>query len=48
MHTPLRNVRIPDDLWQEAKTAAHKQGTTVSEVIRTKLVDWLIAQKWRP
>lgn len=32
-----RMVRVEDDLWEAAKTAAHENGTTVSAVIREAL-----------
>jgi predicted transcriptional regulator len=32
-HTPIRNVRVPDDLWEAAQEAAEAKGTTVSAVI---------------
>lgn len=35
--TPIRGVRIPDDLWQEALRIAHDRGETVSEVVRRAL-----------
>lgn len=34
---PARQVRVEDDLWQAAKSAAEKEGTTVSEVVRDAL-----------
>jgi predicted DNA binding CopG/RHH family protein len=35
--TPLRNVRVPDDLWQAAMSKASDRGETLSEVIRRAL-----------
>lgn len=35
--TPLRNVRVPDDLWAAAQRVAAEQGTTVSAVIVDRL-----------
>lgn len=32
--TPVRSVRIPDDLWEAAGKIAYERGRTVSEVIR--------------
>lgn len=32
-HTPPRSVRIPDELWQAAKTKAAENGETVTDVI---------------
>ncbi len=36
-HTPARNVRIPDELWDAAKARAELEGTDVSAVIRAAL-----------
>ena len=36
-HTPVRNVRVPDDLWNAAKAAAEEQGRTVTDVITAAL-----------
>lgn len=30
---PLRTVRVPDDVWQAAKTRAAEQGETVTDVL---------------
>ena len=35
--TPLRNVRVPDDLWRAAMSKALDRGETLSEVIRRAL-----------
>lgn len=35
--TPLRNVRVPDDLWQAAMAKALERGESLSEVIRRAL-----------
>ena len=35
--TPLRNVRVADDLWQAAQAQAARDGVNVSEVIRRAL-----------
>lgn len=35
--TPLRSVRIPDDLWQQAQAKAAAKGETVTDVIRSAL-----------
>ena len=35
--TPLRNVRVADDLWHAAQAKAAEQGVNVSEVIRRAL-----------
>lgn len=31
--TPLRNVRVPDDLWDDVKAKAEQRGETVTDVI---------------
>ena len=35
--TPLRNVRVPDDLWQSAMSKALDRDETLSDVIRKAL-----------
>ena len=35
--TPLRNVRVPDDLWVAAMSKALERGESLSEVIRRAL-----------
>lgn len=32
-HTPLRSVRVPDEVWEAAKAEAERRGETVSGVI---------------
>lgn len=39
--TPLRNLRIPDDLWQAAKTKAASEHTTVTAVVIAALRRYL-------
>lgn len=31
---PIRSIRVPDDLWNAAKARAANEGTTISELIR--------------
>jgi predicted HicB family RNase H-like nuclease len=31
--TPLRNIRVPDDLWQAAKEEAAAEGRSLTDVI---------------
>lgn len=38
--TPLRNVRVPDELWQAALAKAEVDDTTVSEQIVAFLRTW--------
>jgi predicted CopG family antitoxin len=40
--TTLRNVRIPDDLWDAALRKAQDEGRSVSEVIREYLAKWVM------
>jgi hypothetical protein len=35
--TPLRNIRVPNDLWQMAMAKAVERGETVSDVVRRAL-----------
>lgn len=37
MKTPLRNVRIDNELWDAAKARAEHEGRAVSDVIREAL-----------
>jgi hypothetical protein len=39
--TTLRNVRIPDELWDAALAKAEAEGTNVSEVLRKYLERWV-------
>lgn len=41
--TPLRNVRVDDELWAEAKAAAAANGTNPSEVMRRALIRYVKA-----
>jgi len=34
MRTPLRNIRVPDDLWDAARAKAESKGQDLSMVIR--------------
>lgn len=38
--TPLRNVRISDEIWQAAKDRADERGENLSDVIRRGLEDY--------
>jgi hypothetical protein len=35
--TPMRGLRVPDDLWAAAKAKAASEGRTVTDVIITAL-----------
>jgi predicted HicB family RNase H-like nuclease len=39
--TTLRNVRIPDELWDAALRKAGEEGRSVSEVVREHLERWV-------
>lgn len=39
--TPIRNVRVPDDVWQAAVERAATEGTTVSAVILGALREYV-------
>jgi len=39
--TPIRGVRVPDDLWEAVQAKAAAQGRAVSDVIRELLTQWL-------
>lgn len=39
--TPLRNVRVETDLWQQAKDKATAEGETVSDVVRRALREYV-------
>lgn len=38
--TRLRNVRVPDEVWQAAKERAEENGETVSDVVRRALEEY--------
>lgn len=44
--TPLRSVRVPDEVWQAAKARAEAEGTTVSAVIVAAVRKY--ARGWKP
>ena len=39
--TPIRGVRIPDELWRAVQDRAAADDVTVSEVVRTLLAEWV-------
>lgn len=39
--TPLRTLRVPDDLWREAARIARDRGETLSDVMRDSLVRYV-------
>jgi hypothetical protein len=38
--TPLRSVRVPEDLWQAATVVANRNGETISDVVREALREY--------
>lgn len=40
-NTPLRNVRVDDDLWAEAKRIAKERRETLSAVVKRALVEYV-------
>jgi hypothetical protein len=43
--TPLRAIRVSDDIWQAARSRAAKEGTTVSAVIVAALKRYIRQHK---
>lgn len=39
--TPLRNLRVPDDLWDAAQAIAAERGESVSDVLRAALTRYV-------
>lgn len=39
--TPLKNIRVPDDLWNSAKAVVKSEGCSLSEVIRQVLAAYV-------
>ena len=54
-HTPPRSIRVPDDVWQSAKSAAADRGETVTDAVvrflrrygKSGFGDWLQATPTR-
>lgn len=40
-HTPIRNLRVEDALWEAARAKAEAEGTTLSAVIRAALARYV-------
>jgi antitoxin component of RelBE/YafQ-DinJ toxin-antitoxin module len=36
-NTPIRHIRIPDEVWDAARTATESNGTTIAAVINAAL-----------
>lgn len=45
MNTPRRTVRVNDELWRDAQTAALERGNDLSEVIRRALFNYTYARE---
>jgi hypothetical protein len=43
--TPLRSVRVPEDLWQAATIVANRNGETISDVVREALREYVGSEK---
>lgn len=41
MPTPLRAIRVDDTLWEAVQAKAASEGTSVSEVVRSMLAQWV-------
>jgi hypothetical protein len=39
--TPNRTIRVPDELWDEAKRIAHDRGETVTDVVLRALTRYV-------
>jgi predicted transcriptional regulator len=46
--TTLRNVRVPDELWDAALTRAQRDDTNLSEIIRQALAAYVDHEKQNP
>lgn len=42
--TPIRTVRIAEDLWQAAHAKAAREGTDLSAIMRQALMDYVAGQ----
>lgn len=43
--TPLRSIRVPDELWAAAQAKAEERGETISDVIRAALTRYVAPPK---
>jgi len=52
VNTPIRNVRINDEIWQTVVDLADKKNTTASNVVRQALVNFVqtggqpVSKRW--
>lgn len=44
-HTPLRSVRVEDELWTAAREVAKERGETLSDVVRDALARYVKRHK---
>jgi hypothetical protein len=40
-NTPVRHIRVPEDVWQAARAASAANGTTVAAVVNSKLREYI-------
>jgi predicted DNA-binding protein len=43
--TPVRSVRVEDEIWETAKVLAKAEGRNMSEVVRELLAEWIDPDK---
>lgn len=43
--TPTRSIRIPDDVWAEARDVASANGETTTDIVNRLLVKYLRAER---
>ncbi len=39
--TPVRNIRIGDEIWEQVERAAHEDGTTASAIVKEALLEYV-------
>lgn len=39
--TPVRNVRIGDEIWEQVERAAHEDGTTATAIVKEALLEYV-------
>jgi hypothetical protein len=39
-NTPLRSIRIPDEIWDPALEATMREGTTITEIVKRALDEY--------
>lgn len=43
--TPVRNLRVPDEIWEPALAKAHEEGRTLTDVIKDFLREYIAPEK---